>query len=135
MVALGSDKKLTTVNRLLAYREAVRLEGVAKLESGYIRIRRRTQRRPQFRREHPLIFYPRYFAHLVYGLGGAAITFVRLRHILARTLKDPARREYRDAAIMPLDADESVLLSDTRSTEYADKRRERAQQEANSIAA
>ena len=135
MVALGSNKKLTTVNRLLAYREAVRLEGVAKLESGYIRIRRRKQRRPQLKREHPIIFYPRYFGHLVHGLGGAAITLLRLRRILARALKDPARREYLDAAIMPVGADNSILLSDTRSTEHADRRRERAHAAAGSIAA
>ena len=35
MAALGSDKKLVTINRLLAYREAVRLEGVAKLGIGH----------------------------------------------------------------------------------------------------
>ena len=127
MAALGSDKKMVTVNRLLAYREAVRLEGVAKLESGYVRIRRRRQRRPERARENPLVFYPRYWAHLVYGMGGMLITLWRLRRILGRILADPDRLLYRDRAIMRADDEDAMaLIADTRSTQHADKRREAA---------
>lgn len=131
MAALGSNKKLTTINRLMAYREAVRLEGVAKLESGYIRICRRKQRRPDLPRENPLVFYPRYWAHLVNSLGGTLITWCRLRLMLQRILKDPKRFEYTDKAIERTENEaETLLMSDTRSTEYADKRRARAEKQA-----
>jgi hypothetical protein len=123
MVALRSNKKLTTVNRLVAYREAVRLEGVAKLEAGYIRIKRRRQRRSGLPRENPLIFYPRYFGHLWNALGGTLVTYVRLRRLLGRILRDPARLEYVDRAIMPVEEDDLHLLTDTRSTPRADRRR------------
>lgn len=128
MAALGSNKKLTTVNRLLAYREAVRLEGVAKLESGYIRIRRRDQRRPGFPREGIVAFWAGYLAHLWRSLGGAAVTLVRLRLILRRVLKDPDRLAYRDRAIMRAeDETRTLLISDTRSTPIADRRRAKAE--------
>ncbi|WP_167693081.1 B12-binding domain-containing radical SAM protein [Sphingomonas azotifigens] len=123
MVALGSNKKLTTVNRLVAYREAVRLEGVAKLEAGYVRIKRRRQRRSGMPIEHPLTFYPRYLGHLCHSLGGTIHTYVRLRRVLARILRDPARFDYVDRAITPVCEEELQLLRDTRSTPYADRRR------------
>lgn len=127
MAALGSNKKLVTVNRLLAYREAVRLEGVAKLESGIGRIKRRRQRRPTLRRENPLVFYPRYWGHLLYGLVGMLLTYWRLRAILRRTLADPHKLAYRDRAITPsADEDAMQLIADTRSTVHADRRREAA---------
>ncbi len=136
MAALGSNKKLTTVNRLTAYREAVRLEGVAKLESGYVRIRRRKQRRPTLRRENPLVFYPRYWGHLANALGGSFATWCRLRLILRRILKDPRRFDYTDRAIARSDNEAEVkLLSETRSTEHADRRRARAEQQASEAAA
>lgn len=123
MAALGSNKKLTTVNRLLAYREAVRLEGVAKLESGYIRIKRRRQRRSGLPRENVLSFYARYWGHLAYGLGGSAITYARLRLILRRVLRDPKRFEYRDAAITPDRETDRLFLEATRKSDQAELRR------------
>ena len=126
MAALGSNKKFTTINRLLAYREAVRLEGVAKLESGYIRIKRRTQRRPDLPRENILAFHAKHLAHQVCAIGGAAMTYWRLRRMLFRILRDPARFDYIDAAIRPLEDDASPLMTDTRSTDRADRRRARA---------
>ncbi|MEO6216887.1 MAG: radical SAM protein [Sphingomonas sp.] len=126
MIALRSNKKFTTLNRLVAYREAVRLEGVAKLESGYVRIKRRRQRRPGLARENVVSFYAGYLGHLVRGLGGSFITYARLRLILYRALRDPARFDYRDNAITPVDGGDLHLLSDTRSTAHADRRREKA---------
>ena len=126
MAALRSNKKFTTINRLLAYREAVRLEGVAKLESGYIRVKRRRQRRPGLPRENFLLFHAKHLGHQVHALGGAAITYLRLRRMLFRILKDPDRFDYRDRAITPVGDDALQLLSDTRSTDHADRRRSRA---------
>jgi hypothetical protein len=130
MAALGSNKKLTTVNRLLAYREAVRLEGVAKLESGYIRVKRRGQRRSGLPRENPLLFYARYWGHLAHGLGGSAITYARLRMILRRVLRDPQRRDYRDAAITPDREADRLFLEATRKSDQADLRREHRERTA-----
>ncbi|CAN5344549.1 hypothetical protein BH10PSE14_BH10PSE14_45390 [soil metagenome] len=126
MIALRSNKKFTTINRLLAYREAVRLEGVAKLESGYVRIKRRGQRRPGLPREGMVSFHIGYWRHLARSLGGSIVTYARLRLMLYRALRDPARFDYRDRAITPVHSDELHLLSDTRSTAHADRRRNQA---------
>lgn len=126
LIALRSNKRLTTINRLLAYREAVRLEGVAKLESGYIRIKRRHQRRSGLPREGFVAFHAKYLSHRVYALGGTLLTHVRLRLMLRRAMRDPKRFDYVDRAITPVEAEDLHLLSDTRSTVYADRRREKA---------
>lgn len=127
MVALRSNKKLTTVNRLIAYREGPRLEKVSALESGYIRIRRRRERRPELPLEHPLVFYPKYGWRLFARTGTAAITYLRLRLMLRRALRDPERFAYTDAAIMPAEDQlaDDVLITSSRVTSYADKRRKR----------
>lgn len=127
MVALRSNKKLTTVNRLVAYREGPRLEGVSALESGYLRLRRRRERRPELPLEHPLVFYPKYGWRLFARTGTAVVTYLRLRLILHRALRDPKRFEYTDAAIAP-PADpgaDDVLVTSSRVTAYAEKRRQR----------
>jgi pyruvate-formate lyase-activating enzyme len=126
LVALGSNKRFTTINRLLAFREAVRLEGVAKLESGYVRIKRRNQRRPGLPRENVLVFHARLLAHQLNVAAGTMTTYWRLRRMLARVMRDPARLDYRDHAITPVAEDTQDWLSDTRSTEHADRRRARA---------
>ncbi|MFN2258465.1 MAG: radical SAM protein, partial [Parasphingopyxis sp.] len=82
MAALGSNKKLVTVNRLLAYRESVRIGGVQKVESGIIRVRRRGQRRPGSKVESPLVFYPKYWALGIRNMAAVMTTYWRLRLIL-----------------------------------------------------
>jgi hypothetical protein len=126
LVALRSNKRFTTINRLVAYREAVRLEGVAKLESGYFRIKRRRQRRSDLPVEMFVPFYAKYLAHSVVALGGTLLTYARLRLMLRRIMRDPKRFDYVDRAITPVEAGDLHLLSDTRSTVYADRRREKA---------
>ena len=102
-VALRSKAKLTTVNRLLAYRESIRLEGVQKLEGGLWRVRRRKQRRPGMAVEPALTFYPRMLARNLAVAAGLVATLVRLRLRLARIERDPARLAYTDDAIRPIE--------------------------------
>lgn len=131
MVALGSNKRRITRNRLVAYREAVRLEGVAKLESGMVRIKRRLNRRPGLPIENPLTFYPRYWWQVGRSLAVTFHTWWKLKRIYDKIMRDPNRMEYRDLAITPVEApNDSHLLSDTRSTPIADKRRAQAQAQA-----
>jgi hypothetical protein len=50
----------------------------------------------------------------------------QFRLMLRRAMRDPARFDYVDRAITPVEAGDLHLLSDTRSTVYADRRREKA---------
>lgn len=123
MVALKSNKKKMTVHRLLAYREAVRIGGVAKFESGYIRMRRRTQRRPGMKIESALVFYPKYLTTGIYNMLRISRTWWRLHRMMKRALADPNRLAYRDEAIAHDDAQQDALLHDTRASANADIRR------------
>ena len=131
MVALRSDMKLTTVFLLLTYREAPRLEKVAMLESGMLRIKRRRQRRSELPLESPLLFYPRYAWHLIRTFAMAGFTLAVLRMMLWTVLHHPRRFEYSDPAIEWEAADQDTLLDLTRerSTPYAEKRQQRRRQE------
>jgi Radical SAM superfamily len=116
MAALGSNKKLTTLNRLVAYRDFVRLHGVHPLEGGILRMKWRRDRRPTLKRETPFAFYPKYAAELARGAGGMVATYVRLRLILRRVWGAADRHDYRDLALTaPSGADETLaLFSETR---------------------
>lgn len=135
MAALGSNQKKMTVNRLTAYREAVRITGVAKFESGYMRLYRRKQRRPGFPIENPLIFYPKYIAKNIYITFAVAKTYVRLRRMMKRILNDPARHDYSDASISQDTRTIDILLTGTRSSGQADIRRHHREEAEGELAA
>jgi hypothetical protein len=118
MVALGSNKKRTTLHRLLWYRDFHRLYGCHPLEGGFFRIKSRRDRRPGLPIENPLKFYARFVASEIRNLTSMGITYWKLKRALAKILKDPARREYRDIAITPPQADEFnlALYAETRGT-------------------
>ncbi len=124
MVALRSRKPKMTVNRLLGYREAVRLEGVAKLEAGVFRIRRRRQRRHGLPRTNPLVFYPWHWTKLARSLGGMLYTLARLKWMVRQATRAPDALTYRDLAIATdwTVEEDAAFLAETRVTAYADRR-------------
>ena len=130
MVAFGSKRRLSTIHRLVGYRESVRHEGVSFVESGYVRIRRRSQRRSGMALENPLVFYPRHWFLTASALLAMVATYVRLRLILRRIDADPNRFAYKDAATIPIAADASSedLITSTRVTDYARRRMANAAQ-------
>ncbi|WP_199699072.1 B12-binding domain-containing radical SAM protein [Oleomonas cavernae] len=124
MVALRSHKPRMTVNRLLGYREAVRIEGVAKLESGVLRIRRRQQRRHGLPVETPLVFYPKHWFKTGSALARMLLTHTRLNLMMRHARRAKDRLAYTDAAISMDHAAESndAFIAETRVTSYADRR-------------
>ena len=122
MVAVGSNRDVTTVNRLVGFREAVRAEGVSTLESGYVRLRDRLQRRPGRPIQNPLVFYPWHWCKTLRGLAAYLSTLIRLRLILRRILRDPGRRAYRDAALTLPGHSKDDLVGATRLTESLSRR-------------
>jgi hypothetical protein len=120
---------MTTLHRVMLYRESVRVMGVSKLEGGFLRIRRRKQRQNGRPVESPLSFYPR-FALRFLGEGASVLaTYARLRLILRRVRGDPRRAAYVDEAIAPLsNVGPDTLIDATRVTDHAAKRMRRAAQ-------
>lgn len=126
MVAVGSNREATTINRLVGYRKSVRAEGVSVLESGYVRMRDRRQRRSGMPLQSPLVFYPWHWAKTLRGLGAYLSTTLRLRAILWRIQRDPQRFAYRDAALTLAGEADAEFVAATRVTDYARRRMGRA---------
>jgi hypothetical protein len=124
MVALGSGRKIATINRLVAYRESVRAENVSMVESGFLRLRRRRQRRSGMPLENPLAFYPWHWWRTLRSAAVHASTLLRLKAIMRRIERDPGRFAWRDAAITPVETDAANddLVASTRVTDYARRR-------------
>jgi hypothetical protein len=130
MAALGSNKKLTTMHRLLWYRDFHRLYGCHPLEGGFGRIKMRRDRRHGMPLENPVTFYARYVLTEARAYGSMLWTYAKLKRRLKKIWTDPARRAYRDTAITPPAADEMSLgiYAETRGTS-AEIAREKRQQE------
>lgn len=117
---------MTTLHRVMLYRESVRVMDVSKLEGGFLRVRRRRQRAHGRAIEPAAIFYPRYGWRFLVEASRVLKTYARMRWILSRVRRDPDRRAYLDDAIAPLAQGEDTLVAATRVTENAARRMQRA---------
>lgn len=99
--ALGSDKKMTTANRLLLYGETTRLYDVYSLDGGFFRIKHRLDRRPGLPKENAVLFYLKFWPHAL--LSVCWLTFRRWRYerFTMKLWHDPKRFDYMDKAITP----------------------------------
>jgi hypothetical protein len=129
MVALRSNKRLTTLIRLLWYRDFHRLYGCHPLEGGVGRMKFRKDRRHGMRLENPLAFYPRFWGSEIRNIAALVWTYRRMRRILRRVRADPECRNYRDIAITPPGLDELSLgmYAETRGTADEIERSKRQQ--------
>src|SRR4029453_9208854 len=104
------------------------VERVHPLEGGYVRCKRRADRRPGMPREPAWRFWPGYATDLLAKHARMAVMaarFLPLRHALKR---DPAARAYTDRALTPVtaaDADELALFSSTEAARAASAKRKR----------
>ncbi|MBN1611771.1 MAG: radical SAM protein [Polyangiaceae bacterium] len=99
MVALRSNKKLTTVHRMTWFRDYLRLADVHGFDGGLFRLKFRRDRRPGLPTEPRVTFYASYAAMLARSLAGMTVTYCRLRWMLRRVWRDPAHYDYADEAI------------------------------------
>ncbi len=91
---------------LIWFYGCVTLEKIHPLEGGYLRRKVRRDRRPGFKLENPLVFYPRYAAELIakhIAIGRFVWRMGRVRRQLKR---DPLARNYTDEALTPVSAEE-----------------------------
>lgn len=127
MTALGSNKKLTTVYRLLWYRDFRRVYNCHPLEGGFFRVKSRRDRRHGMPLENPLVFYPKYAFGEARNIATMLWDYAKLKRIMKRVWTDPKRMEYRDIAITPAgDAEQDLALySETRGTTAAIEKQKR----------
>ncbi len=98
---------------------AVFLEKVHPLQAGYGRRRVRTDRRPGFPIENPVLFYPREAWHFLAKHARLAGMIWRLSLLRRRLKRDPAARAYMDEALTPVRDDDLDVLEMFNVTESA----------------
>jgi hypothetical protein len=106
-VPMGSLVKV-----LVTFATTVRLENVHPLQSGILRCKRQSERRPGLPRENPWIFWSRYAwetlsKHAIFG--GATVRLLLTAIAISRS---PGARNYLDQALTPVgdDGDETLDL-------------------------
>ncbi|MCV0428034.1 MAG: radical SAM protein [Roseibium sp.] len=97
--ALGSNKKISTMNRLLVYGTGSRLHNVFSLDGGFLRLKYRTDRRPGMPLENPLTFYAKYYLSTARNVAILAIARWRYLRFIKNLWSDPTRFDYSDQAI------------------------------------
>jgi radical SAM superfamily enzyme YgiQ (UPF0313 family) len=114
--ALGSNKKLTTANRLFYYGQLTRIYGEYTIDMGLGRRRYRQDRRPGMPIESRLSFARRVLRDFTQGYLKAVIELRRHQKLALRIWADPKRGEYRDLAITPTAEAELETLDMYRAT-------------------
>ncbi len=113
----GSNRRVFTTERMVwHYFFAKGHFSHYKMEGGFFPLRFRKDRRPSFKRENPLVFYPRYAFDFVRLVAGYTKVWVWFRWELEKLRRDPEANNYRDEALTPVIAEEtktSRLLTET----------------------
>ena len=98
------------------------LEGIHPLEGGWLRRKYRKDRRPGLPIESPLVFYPKYVAHIAKVHLGIARLWWKYNQIRRAIKADPERLNYTDLALSPVvddELDELALFTSTDSAKAA----------------
>ncbi len=115
---------------LLWFYGCAMLEKIHPLEGGYLRRKVRTDRRPGFRIENPLVFYPKYVAELVVKHARLARVIWRMSRVRRRIKRDPNARDYMDTALTPVRDDDFDALEMFSVTEAARSASAKARRDA-----
>jgi radical SAM superfamily enzyme YgiQ (UPF0313 family) len=97
---------LSLVKVLVQFTTMMQLEKIHPLQSGIIRMKRRSERRPGFPRENPIVFYARYLGELLVRNAKFIAIASRILWTKHRIESDPTHRAYTDQALVPPQDDE-----------------------------
>jgi radical SAM superfamily enzyme YgiQ (UPF0313 family) len=86
---------------------SINIEHIHPLESGFLRLKFRSDRRPGFAIEPMWSFYPKYFVEVFSKLVRWTHLYFKLRRIYLRIKFDPNRYGYTDMAMTPVGDDEA----------------------------
>lgn len=116
MFALGSDKKLLTVERLIAFGVITRLYNIRSYDMGLVRRHSRLSRRKGYRKESFIVFHARKIYYTVKNISLIIYHFNKLHRAMTGILNDPDKRKYVDIAIKKQGKDELNQLDLYQST-------------------
>ena len=89
------------------FKGSIDFEHVHPLEGGFLRLRSRRDRRPEFPREPVWSFYPKYWTETAVKVVRWATLYLRLRRRYLAIKHDPNRYAYTDIAMTPVRDDEA----------------------------
>jgi radical SAM superfamily enzyme YgiQ (UPF0313 family) len=95
-----------TMFLIVWFNGCIDIEGIHPLEGGFLRRKVRRNRRSEMKRESPLVFYPKYFGGTLWKQIQWIGLYTRMRLIYRKVRKDPAKHEYMDLAIEPVQVEE-----------------------------
>jgi hypothetical protein len=98
------------VKVLVTFATSVRLENVHPLQSGLLRLKRPSERRPGLPRESPWIFWLRFAWDTARKHGALACTTGWLSLMRIAIARDPDARAYTDQALTPARDDDELVL-------------------------
>ena len=110
------------VKLLLTFSLSQSLEKVHPLQSGIVRLRHPTERRPGLAAENAFWFWPRLAFEMVRKTATTLAAMARLGALSIRISRDPKRLEYQDRALSRMDDDDETslqLLTQTSSAKQA----------------
>jgi hypothetical protein len=84
---------------IFCYYGSYRFENVHPLQSGVLRRKVRTTRRPGLPRENPLLFYPRRLWEMCSTYAAAGTFYLWLQRLRKRIEQDPSAASYTDEAL------------------------------------
>jgi radical SAM superfamily enzyme YgiQ (UPF0313 family) len=108
------------------FKGSIDFERIHPLESGFLRLKFRRDRRPCLPREPVWQFYPQYFGETAVKLVKWGALYLRLRRIYLRIKRDPHRFAYTDLAMSPLcqdDEDVRELFASEAARAYVGQQR------------
>jgi hypothetical protein len=95
---------------LVSFATTVRLENVHPLQSGIVRLKRRSERRPGTLREGVWLFWTRFAWQTLYKHAILLSLIVRLLFWKTAIACNPAARDYMDQALAPVADDDDATL-------------------------
>lgn len=101
---------VSMVKLLLTFSLAVGLEGVHPLQSGILRLRHPSERRPGLPREPAWVFWPRLACDTARKTFRILSALAPLTADAVRAVRDPERYRYIDQALTPVRDDDDVML-------------------------
>jgi Radical SAM superfamily len=108
--AAAAGPVASLVKLLVRFSTADRLEGVHPLQSGLIRCKHPSERRPNLPPESPFIFWPRYVSHTLLTHIKLAGTIVRLALMAMVITRSSHAQAYTDQALTPVRDDDDETL-------------------------
>jgi len=129
MTALGSNKRYTTIERLLFFGLGAKIHPkIRSLEFGLLRKKPRLSRRANLPKEPTFIFYPKYIFETLRGLVTLEFYKQRLIRTMTKLRYNPESKSYTDIAITSPKQDELDTLGLYQDTRGAQKVVELAKQ-------